>query len=289
MSIQSGGVSRFAIASNACSADDHRIEHTVPSWLRAWGDRLTEILIVVDRQPPTGRIADLHGEAGQSERLDEVLAGLQASDSRVRVMDLPAPEKLDQMLTRWFGQDRPIRCQAGTPIAAFAYAIDEANSDCILRCDCDMVFHDRGFVDQAFERLDQGIDLVGPPRLGRGVAVEHAVSTRAIFLDRGKLRQALPIKAHQLDWARRLHRRLHGRPFYLAFEQMLECEVQAGRLRHDVLDGDLGYSLHIPRRLDFLLSGIERIIARAEAGDIPRSQVVAGWNFNIETWDEAAV
>lgn len=277
----------FAIATNVCPADDWRIKHTVASWLRTWGrDDVTEILIVVDREPPTGRIAELHGGNGSNARLDEALADLQETDSRIRVIELPPKDKLSRTLARWFGRDRPMRCQAGTPVAAFVYAIDQVQSNRLMRSDCDMVFYDDGFLMQANRVLDQGIDLVEPPRLTADAPSKpQAVSTRALILDRKNLTKSLPIKAHRLDWPRRIHRYLRGRSTYLAFEQMLDREVREGLLTYKPLETEYGYSLHIPRRCDFLTRDIDAVIKRAEAGDVPESQMQVGWNFSPSAWD----
>lgn len=278
--------SSFAIATNACSTDDERIGHTVTSWLRTWEDRLTEILIVVDREPPSGRIANLHGDGGSRSRLDDELRRLQVADSRIRIVDLPPKGQLDHTLARWFGQDRPMRCQAGTPVAAFLYAMEQVRSDPFMRADCDMLFYDDGFLDEAIRLLGQGVDLVEPPRLGgQSDRPRPQVSTRALILDRKNLHPKLPMEAHRLDWLRRVHRALQGRSTYLALEQMFEREVRSGRLTHQVLDGAYGLSLHVPRRRHFAGNGINGVIRRVEAGDIPPRQLRAGWDLVPSKWE----
>ncbi len=119
--------------------------HTVPHWLRVFADRVAEIVIVADLLPPQGRIAALHHGAQDARQLEAALAELAALDAGIKIFplqDLP-PRPIQR---HWFGNAAPVRCQAGTPLLAFAAAVDQAGADLVLRCDSDMLFHEAGWL-----------------------------------------------------------------------------------------------------------------------------------------------
>jgi hypothetical protein len=263
--------SRFSLVTNVSLADDVRLRESIPHWLRTFGARLHELVVVVDLQPPTGRIADLHQITVDPPGLLDALKATSMLDNRIRVVRLPEPNSDNEVAARWFRRGVPDRCQAGTPIFAFIFAIDEASSDLVLRADCDMAFFDDGWVDEGLGLLGRGdAELVQPPV--PGPPLEH-VSTRALLVRRDRLRErALPMRAHTLDPARRLHRLLRGRPQWLAFEQMLEKEVEAGRLTHRRL-GAGGYCMHMTSRADMQVAVELGVLPRVERGELPPGQV----------------
>jgi hypothetical protein len=275
----------FSLATNACLTDTSRITHTIPSWLRVFGDRLAEVVIVLDLAPPTGRIARLHGGSGSEAELWRAVEGLARMDSRIKAVRLPPADELRQVSARWFRWGNPVRCQAGTPIGAFLYGIEHAAGPLVLRCDCDVLFCEQGWLGEAAGLLASShVDLVEPPHAGLPDPGDNClVSTRAFLLMPDNFRRLLPIAPHRLDLFRRIHRRFRGRPTWLALEQMLEAERQAGRLRHRVLGGG-GFSLHMARRDDFLFPAIDRVIASSEAGRLPERQRQEGWNFAPGAW-----
>jgi GT2 family glycosyltransferase len=282
--------SRFSLVTNACLQDDVRLKHTVPSWLRVFGERLQEIVIVVDEQPPTGRIAKLHRGHGELNQLYRELAALEKLDGRIRVkvLDLANGEST---LKKWFGPiDRPIRCQAGTPILAFAQAFEEARGPIILRADCDMLFYEAGWLDEAVRLLTiEGYDLIEPGRVGvRPPKEGMAISSRALIMNRQVFERRLPLRAHRLDWCRRMHRRCLGRPGWLSFEQILEKERRAGRLRCRTLDAKLGFGLHVSTRQEASLEWFGRVVPYVERGELPVAQMARGPNFVAEAWEHLA-
>lgn len=280
----------ISLVTNAAPGDDRRLHHMIPSWLRTVGDHVSELLIVVDEQPPAGRIARLHGGAGSLEALHEEIARLEASDPRIRHEILPDPDHLEDIARRWFKWGRPMRCQDGTPILAFVYAILRGSEDLVMRADCDMVFCERGWMDASLELLRRGeADLVEPCRRDCAERTASArMSTRVLLLDRTRFEQnVLPITPHRLDPARRLHRFLKRRPGWLGLEQMLEREKRDGRLRHVVLELELGFSLHMVRRSDALLPGFEAIVRSVERGELPAPQQ-NDWDFLPDVWREAS-
>src|SRR5205823_6343198 len=65
-----------SLATNVCAIDDVRIRHTLPSWLRVFGAQVSEVVVLVDEEPPSGRIAMLHG--GEPSDLKRLHAELDA-------------------------------------------------------------------------------------------------------------------------------------------------------------------------------------------------------------------
>jgi hypothetical protein len=99
--------------------------------------------------------------------------------------------------------------------------------------------------------------------------------------------KVLPIEPTRLDPLRRLHRRLNGRPTWLALEQMFEASRRAGKIRYAMLDAHLGCTLHIARREDAALPIMPAICAAMEAGRIPVEQLAHGHNFHPGAWETA--
>lgn len=275
----------FSIVTNACRGDQVRIATTLPSWLRTFGRRLDELVIVYDTVAPAGRIAALHGSSGDDSPIRTALEQVAKLDSRVRVVDLPSAEALAPTFKRWFRAGRPYRCQGGTPIAALLYAIDSARHEFVLRTDCDMLFRERGWLAHGIERLASGAyDVVEPPRLGLAPGpVPEDMSSRATLVSPSRLAERLPLIAHRLDPLRRLHRWVHGRPPWRALEQMWQRDIRSGRLRHTVLEASLGASMHVVTRPDMETVVERSVVNRFEADQIPRSQGTS-WNFLSEAW-----
>lgn len=279
-------MTRFSLVTNASMADDIRIRHTVPNWIRVFGDRLQEILIVVDESPPSGRIAKLHGAHTSLANVLSEIERLEKQDARIRHVFFPGQIPPQVTAKQWFQSGIPMRCQGGTPILAFVRAFESASSDLVLRADCDMLFVDHGWVDTAAAMLESNEwDVIEPPRLGQASPSSSlVVSTRAMMVHRPWLRtNCLPMRAHRIGPLRRIHRRLQGRPTWIALEQMVERERDAGRLRHIVLQDSLGYSMHVPTRDDVRLPHFESIVERFERGDVPLNQR-AVWDYVRNEW-----
>jgi hypothetical protein len=281
----------LTLATNACATDDLRVRLVIPSWIRTFGERLDEIVVVLDEQVPRGRQADQHGAVPALERVRDELASVAAKHSLVRVVPLRPGEATERALGRWFGGARPWRCQGGSTIVGYVLALEAARNDLVLKLDCDMVFREGGWLEQGRRLLERGeLDAAEPPRLGFDPACEAAeFSSRAFLLSRARFaRRLLPMRARRLDWPRRIHRRLQGRPTWLPLEQMLEAERREGRLRWRILDATGGFALHLPRRADAELPWIESVIRSVEAGRVPAAQAESGCNFRPALWPEAA-
>jgi hypothetical protein len=275
-----------SVVTNASPLDVDRLRLVIPHWLRVFGTALRELHVVIDPTPPVGRLAAPQGSNGTLADVREFLASLERSDRRIHSQTLVPGARLEAMLAKWFGADRPIRCQAGTPIAAFVAAFEAASGPIVLRADCDMLFHEAGWLDAATRMLVAGeADLVEPSRCGRRGPPTPLVSTRALLIHAERWRaHVLPLQARRLDWPRRLHRRLSGRPPWLALEQTLSHAVERGRIMMVHMPEELGCWLHISTREEARLAIMPRVAAAMEAGLIPAEQRLAGHNFSAASW-----
>jgi hypothetical protein len=283
----------ITISTNVCASDDVRIRHTLPSWLRTFPE-VGEFVVVVDETPPSGRIARLHRGHGNLTALYSELDAIRAQDARVRVVPLTGTDA-ESVLSKWFGPrsfgqypfispPRPIRCQAGTPILAFIFAVEAAQGDTVLRTDCDMLFSNRGWLSEAARLLQRrSADLVEPRRLGEfGINCEF--STRAFALNKRHFAQRLPIAARVLDPARFLHRLALKRPPWLALEQMIERARERGRLSATMLPTELGNSMHVATHQQASLPWFYKVPPLVELDEFPEEQVRRGPNFSPEAW-----
>lgn len=286
----------FSLTTNASANDFHRLKVMVPHWLSVFGPRLGELVIVLDKRPPSGRIAELHGSAqGTSHaqklaRVCSVLDELHRLDSRIRLEATPEGDERGRLIGKWFGNATlPIdRCQCGTPILAFIAAFEAAHLPTVLRVDCDMLFHENGWLEEGTAMLARGaVDLVEPPRCGVPVAQMIEVSTRALMLRADAwAADILPIDPSRLDPLRRVHRWIKGLPPWLALEQMLEVERRRGQVRYVMLPGHLGATLHVGLAEEAALDIMPTVAATIEKGRIPQAQRQAGMDFSAACWGE---
>lgn len=262
----------LSLASNATSSEGETLLRTVPHWLRVFGSRLAEVVIVVDLEPPEGRIAEFQRGQSVPSELGDAIQVLEASDPRVRFVSLSSLEPV-AIQRRWFGNARPIRCQAGTPLLAFAAAVDQANSNIVLRCDSDMLFCERGWLmNEAIPSLQRGVDVYEPPRQ-QIEGKETAASSRAFMVSKETLYCHLPLRNLRLDPLRALHRKMNGRPPWLALEQMITRSAKKGQLSHRIGQNiDLGFSLHGLKRAWTAAPWFPDVIRAVESGQVPIGQ-----------------
>jgi hypothetical protein len=282
----------ISISTNVCGSDSVRIRHTLPSWLRIFPEA-SEFVVVVDESPPAGRIARLHRGHSDLSALYAELQTIQKRDARVRIERLP--QDAEPTLARWFGPaswlryplgsaPRPIRCQAGTPIFAFAHAVEVAHGPTVLRTDCDMLFFNDGWLRLADQLLTSGADdLLEPHRLG-GCSEPYEFSTRAFVLNKSQFHRRLPIVPRVLDLMRFAHRIANQRPPWLALEQMLDAERQAGKIKARSLPAELGFSLHVATHDDASLPWFHSVPPLVETDAVPDGQRRFGQNFHADAW-----
>ncbi len=282
--MKSASCTHVSLVTNVCSIDAPRIRMVLPHWLRVFGGCLAELVVVVDPTLPSGRISRLHGSKGSLEEVRETLDELKRSDFRIRVIDMPTGTDLANILKKWFRSGRPIRCGAGTPIAAFIAAIEAASEQIVFRADCDMLFYNAGWLRKGIDELTIGrLDLLEPCNLSANDC--GPVSMRAVMLNQQRFEERLlPMKAFRMDILRRFKASWEGRSPWLPLEQMLEKERQGGRLRFVRLPLEYGHSLHVVTRDDAGLEIIPKVVAGVEAGLVPNSQLASGENFVASAW-----
>ena len=271
----------MSLASNATAADGPMLLRTVPHWLRVFGAHLSELLIIIDREPLMGRIAELQCGQSAADQFDDVINELRRADSRVRFIELQSLDP-DPIQRRWFGNARPVRCQAGTPLLAFAAAIDQASSNVILRCDSDMLFCEKGWLREANISFSQGLDVYEPPRLH--LAGDMVVSSRAFMVTKSSFYDKLPLRNLRLDVFRMVHRMIKKRSPWVALEQMMTRSVHTGHLSYKIGQNTaLGYSLHGVMRSYAERSWFLDVIHAVETGEVPPLQR-RSWDLCPEEW-----
>ena len=214
--------------------------------------------------------------------MEGILDGFAGRDRRVRWNRLDY-SKLPETSQRWWISGQPVRCQDGTPIFAFAAGFEHVPGRFVLRADCDMLFRDEGWVREGIGLLSSGqYDLIAPPRLGDSPL---RVSSRAMLFDWPTFSpRFLPMRAARLDWLRRIHRRFHGRPVCLSFEESIMQLVRNGQVRFSVLAPVLGASLHVARVADIAEPGFQQVVEQWENGFVPARQLEHGWDFLPAGW-----
>lgn len=276
----------LSLATNVCVTDLHRIRQVLPHWLRVFDRHMSELVVVVDTTPPSGRIAQLHRNKFSIQQILGELEQIKRQDQRVRSVAL-STDRLPPVSCRWFTSRCPLRGQEGTPIFAFIAAIDEAKGPCVLRMDCDMLVFDNGWVEEAVRVLESDeADLVSPARVSHRDYPGN-ISTQIFALHKPRFyERRLPMTPHRLGLVRRLHRALQGRSSWLALETMFEIERARGGLRFQVLDGRLGNCMHVHAAGLPGVPGFGRVVCRIERGDIPRAQCEGSLNYLPECWSQ---
>lgn len=279
---------RFSLVTNVSLFDAVRIATVLPHWIRTFGSYLNELVIVLDTVPPSGRIASQHAQEKQVPEMMALLNELTALNPEIiRWVSLPSVENLRPFTRDWFRSGHPLRCQCGTPIAAFIYAISCAKSEFVLKTDCDMLFRVGPWLPTAIQDLaDLKYHVVEPPRSGIEDTIGLACSSRAMMLRPKCFRNlVLPFNAHSLDLLRRIHRRLNSRPTWLALEQMLEIEKREKRIRHLVYSAQGDGALHVATHADMLKALQLNLVQRYEGGEFPYLQRLAD-SFIPSAWEK---
>jgi hypothetical protein len=284
---------KISLVTNVSANDINRIRLVLPHWLDVFGNRIADLAFVIDRIAPSGRLADKTVRASyatSSQKLaavENLISEFSAADPRIRIVEMPYGTARKAMLKKSFGlgAEKIDRCQAGTPIAAFISAWEAGIQRFVLRADCDMLFYENGFLDQAIQLLSSGrADMVEPPRHKRDDG-SFKITTRAAIIDADSFRRrVLPLKPHNLGIFRTWHRWLFARSSWLALEQMLQCEREHGRLKYVVQTPDLGQWIHVARIDEAGLPMMPTVAKAVREGRIPTSQRLAGWDFHLESW-----
>ena len=278
----------ISIATNVTSQDLLRIFNVLPNWLKIFGKHILEIVIVYDKRPVEGRIKELHKSAQNIRPIKHSFDDLLKLDPRIRITNLDY-KVTKEISGKWFKKNaNPIRCQMGTPIYAFIYAIEETISDIVLKVDCDMVFYNNGFIEKlSNNELIKEWDIIEISRTGSTRIQDYKFSTRAFFLNKNSFYKKLPIPAYKLDFIRQFHRKLINRSDYLALEQMIQIEIEKKNIQRSFLDKNLGCCMHICTQEEMQLAEINLIIEMFGKGIIPENQLNDTENFSYKLWESA--
>lgn len=270
---------KFSFVTNATKMDGGRLSVFLPIVLQVFGDFIDEVLVILDTRPEEGRIKKLHKNASSAQvSVEEVCASIK--DFQIRLIELDY-SKIDEISEKWFGVKGVNRCQAGTPIFAFLYGIEQCQHSNIIRSDCDILYCNLGMIDE-IQRLSKKFDLIQFPFLNDG---SIAFSTRSFYINRERVYRKLPLKLHKLDFLRTIKRAYSGKPNWLALEQILDAEILMDHLQLHVVQTSKGYTMHIPSRGDFV--GLQPIAERFVLGKIPERQLKIQHDYKQTLWSES--
>ncbi len=268
---------------------------TIPHMIRSHKVAFARTLLVIDRTPPSGRIA------GPSAKMN--------ADTFTQAIGDATPGSTIQMLGRelvtrrrinneWFGRsDVTDRCASGTPIYPFVFGIDGAATEFILHADCDMLFHDPGnpsWIEEGMRILETEPDIIfvnqmmgprsdsvsepeflAPFDLGRQLRLAKTFSTRCFLLQRKKLRHFLPLQSVTYPLHRRILYGIQQRSPFLPLERMVANQLAlTGTFRCD-LTASYGFTVHAGDKSWFSGNSehIETVIREIEVGRYARSQI----------------
>lgn len=269
----------ISFVTNATEKDYGRLKLFLPNVLRAFGIYIQELVIVVDKLQEEGRIKQMHANSDNINSNAEAIYNLIKIDDRIRIIDLDY-QKVEQISQKWFNLDKVIRCQAGTPIFAFLYAIEMAQYPLVIRADCDVIFHNKKIVEKLLQEA-QYYDLIQFPFLNDDII---PFSTRAFFINKDRIARILPIDMARLDILRQIHRIFIGRNHYLALEQIIETNIKKNVLKSFTMSSEFGYTMHISKRSDFIDADIDTIIVSFNNGIIPHKQLLTQHDFFKKYW-----
>lgn len=284
---------KLTIATNVSNADLPRIKHILPHWLKVFDVYLDELLIVFDKNNLSGRIKDLHKQAYTSAEIYEALDVLKQIDPRVKVIDLDRSE-IKPISNVWFKKGAPFRCQNGSPIYPFIYAIHKAKNDFILKCDCDIVFYEAGFVKEAYNQLN-AVDIVSPPR---NPLPGHVVSSRGFFINRKSLYEnKLPIPLGKLSFiqiAARIARRQNifdskKSSLFFSLENAINTAIDKRLLTHTQLSKQFGNSMHVISNAEAKDEFIVGVIDSFVNGIWPAKQETFSMDYSKPLWTETTI
>lgn len=274
---------------------DHRhAKDLLPHQIGTFDDGIDEIVLTYDEgkgkrrtpQWPAAHAAMCH-----------IMKDLASKDARVSIRPVEYDDESIRRVSSYFcaaGQ-LPLYDFRGAPFYQYFCGLHAARNDLILHMDSDMFFGGggQGWIKEARAILESDPTVLtvsphpGPPHpdgklrdqasepyktLSRSY-VFKTVSTRVFLMDRRSLRKAIvaglpgPLG---IAWA--LYN--HFPPRKCAECCISEAMRRAGRMRVDTLGSGQGvWSLHPLQRSESFYAGIQGIIARVKAMDIPEDQL----------------
>jgi hypothetical protein len=269
----------LSFVTNATLNDAIRLEIFIPHILNVFGTFVDEIIVILDTRAEEGRIKSLHSSNAFVTIADEqFLLRLKSLDKRIKIFNCDYT-RVDEISIKWFGRPSINRCQAGTPIFAFLFGIENCNSDCIIRSDCDIFFYNNGFLEQLLR--NKSADLIQLPMLNDDLI---PFSSRSFYIDRTRVEARLPLKAYRLDLLRRLHRFMKNRSSYMALEQIFQLNIDNDKIHVERQTTRWGYSMHISKREYFTEPYIHDVERSFRLGQVPEAQLRYKHDFHRELW-----
>jgi hypothetical protein len=271
----------ISIVLNVSCNDLYRIRKHIPLLCEEFEEGIVnEILIIYDATPPSGRIAKLHGFSFYDHQIEAELTKCKDIDRRVKVITLDYSQ-LNEISTKWFGYEKLNRCQGGTPIFPFFYAIEQAKNDFVIKLDSDILVKNNGLDEYISEKFKASKELsfMSLPRFPKNIG---GFSTRAFAINKFALMPILPLKFIRLDALRRLHRLSTHRDPYRAPEDAIQKCIDTQYVQHEWSPLEYGYTLHVS------LSWWPGLVEYSDwmdhflKGEVPTAQTE--WDFNIAAW-----
>lgn len=279
----------MALTINAYRGDSGYFERTYRHVVAQLAYPFAERRIAVDRSVLTGRFA---GTTGQDE-LDAQLDRL-AADGLVDVVEDVdwSPAAVDVVMEKYFGRsDVEPRCDGGTSVYQYLWALDQCSSRYVLHLDSDILMHladGRRWIDDAIELMEKTPSVVvatpegGAPmaesladwirgRRGRDVTPRWdraaGTSTRYFLVDHQRfLDEACPLDL---------------RPGERLEETLTTTFANRGLERRSLVD-DRNYLVHPRRHNEPYLSSLDSLIAVVEADRCPYRRTGNRWDMRTE-------
>lgn len=274
---------------------DHRhAKYLLPHQIGTFDDGIDEILLTYDEGEKKRRKPGWESADAAMRRIMEDFA---VRDPRVSIRPVEYDQESRRRVSSYFCArgELPLYDFRGAPFYQYFHGLHASRNDLILHMDSDMFFGGggRGWIAEARAIMESDLKVLtvtphpGPPHpegIIRGQICESygalprsyafsTVSTRIFFMDRKSLKESIvPRLPNPLKVAWALLK--HFPPQETAEYCISAAMKKAGRIRVDMLGEDGGiWSLHPPRRSESFYAGIEGIISRLEAMDVPEDQL----------------
>lgn len=279
---------------NVAPFDYRHAKDLLPHQISTFEDGIDEVLLTYDegrgkRRKPGWGAAD----AAMRNIMEDVAARYPRVSIRPVEYDVEARREVSSYFCARGGL--PLYDFRGAPFYQYFHGLHASRNDLILHLDSDMFFGGggRGWIAAARAILESDPRVLtvsphpGPPHpkgILRGQIYEpygvlprsfafRTVSTRIFFMNRRSLQGAIVPRVPgllKIMWALR-----HFFPPRETAEYCIGADMRKrGRIRVDFLgEGGGVWSIHPPRRSESFYAGIEDIIARLRAMDVPEDQL----------------
>jgi hypothetical protein len=290
---------------NLAPFDFRHAKDLLPHQIGTFDDGIDEIILTYDvgrGKRRTPQWASAHAAMGR------IMEDLASKDARVLIRPVEYDDASRRQVSSYFCArgDLPLYDFRGAPFYQYFHGLHAARNDVVLHMDSDMFFGGggRGWIKEAVAILESDPTVLtvsphpGPPhpdgklrdqasepyRAMPRTFVFKTVSTRVFLMDRRSLRKAIVVRLPSvlaIGWA--LYN--HFPPKETAECCISEAMRRAGRMRVDSLGSGGGvWSLHPLRRSEPFYAGIQGIIARVKAMDVPEDQL-GRYNFTESFFD----